>query len=322
MEHKLLVSSSPHIHQNESIASIMLDVIIALIPASLMGVYYFGYKAAVVIITAIAASVLSEYAYQKITKKTTTVSDLSAIVTGLLLALNLPVTIPLWMVVIGSAFAIIIVKQLYGGLGKNFMNPALAARCFMVIAWGGAMSAFVEPFVGYGADAISQATPLGVLKGISEGTIPSVNDAFFGVKPGTIGETSGAMLLLGGLYLLYKRVISWHIPTIYILSFGVLTYFLGNNNTQLSQLNFTLLSICTGGLLLGAIFMATDYVTTPTTKRGQVVFAVGCGLLTFVIRRYGSYPEGASFAILLMNIATPLIDRYIKPKKFGYVKKK
>lgn len=321
MEHKLIVSSSPHIHQNESISSIMLDVIIALIPASLMGVYYFGYKAAVVIITAIAASVLSEYVYQRITKKPSTVGDLSAVVTGLLLALNLPVTVPVWMTVIGSAFAIIIVKQLYGGLGKNFMNPALAARCFMVIAWGGAMSAFVEPFAGYGPDAISQATPLGVLKGISEGTLPSVSDAFFGVKPGTIGETSGAMLILGGLYLMYKRVISWRIPTIYLLSFAILTYFFGTNLTDGSQLDFALLSVCTGGLFLGAIFMATDYVTTPTTKAGQTVFALGCGILTFVIRRYGSYPEGASFAILLMNIATPLIDRYIKPKKFGYVRK-
>lgn len=321
MEHKLIVSSSPHIHQNESISSIMLDVIIALIPASLMGIYYFGYRAAVVIITAIAASVLSEYAYQKITKRQSSVGDLSAIVTGLLLALNLPVTVPLWMTVIGSAFAIIIVKQLYGGLGKNFMNPALAARCFMVIAWGGAMSAFVEPFAGYNADAVSQATPLAVLKGISEGALPSVSDAFFGVKPGTIGETSGAMLILGGLYLMYKKVISWRIPTLYILSFAILTYLFGTNLTDSSQLTFTLLSVCTGGLFLGAIFMATDYVTTPTTKAGQAIFAVGCGFLTFVIRRYGSYPEGASFAILLMNIATPLIDRYVKPKKFGYLKK-
>lgn len=321
MEHKMIVSSSPHIHTERTISSIMLDVIIALIPATLMGVYYFGFRALMVILTAVAASVLSEYAYQKFMKKHVSVNDLSAVVTGILLALNLPVTTPLWMVVIGSAFAIIIVKQLYGGLGKNFMNPALAARCFMVISWGAAMSTFVDPFAGYGADAISQATPLGVLKGISEGELPTLKDAFFGVKPGTIGETSGIMLVLGGLYMMYKRVISWRIPTLYILSFGVLTYFFGTNLTGGPQLDFTLLSVCTGGLFLGAIFMATDYATTPTTKTGQAIFAIGCGALTFVIRRYGSYPEGASFAILLMNIVTPLIERYVKPKKFGLVKK-
>lgn len=321
MEHKMIVSSSPHIHTDKTISSIMLDVIIALIPATLMGVYYFGYRALLVVLTAIAASVLSEYAYQRIMKKHVSVGDLSAVVTGLLLALNLPVTIPLWMVVIGSAFAIIIVKQLYGGLGKNFMNPALAARCFMVIAWGAALSNFVDPFAGYGTDAVSQATPLAVIKGISEGTLPSITDAFFGVKPGTIGETSGVMLILGGLYMMYKRVISWRIPTLYIVSFAVLTYLFGYNPTGESQLMFTLLSVCTGGLFLGAIFMATDYATTPTSRAGQTIFALGCGALTFVIRRYGSYPEGASFAILLMNIVTPLIDRYVRPKKFGFVKK-
>lgn len=322
MEHKFIVSSSPHIHNEETISSIMLDVIIALIPASLMGIYYFGYRAALIILTSIAASVLSEYAYRKITKRESTVNDLSAVVTGLLLALNLPVTIQPWMTVIGSVFAIVIVKQLYGGLGKNFMNPALAARCFMVIAWGSAMTSFVEPFAGYGADAVSQATPLAVLKGVSDGTLPSLADAFFGAKPGTIGETSGAMLILGGLYLMYKRVISWRIPTIYILSFALLTYFFGANIAGISQLDYTLLSICTGGMLLGAIFMATDYVTTPTTKLGQTVFAVGCGALTFVIRKFGSYPEGTSFAILLMNIATPLIDRYIRPRGFAARKKR
>lgn len=321
MEHKLIVSSSPHIHENESIASIMLDVIIALIPASLMGVYYFGYRAAMVIITAIAAALLAEYAYQKLTKRPSTVGDLSAVVTGLLLALNLPVTIPLWMTVIGSVFAIVIVKQLYGGLGKNFMNPALAARCFMLIAWAGAMTSFVEPFAGYGADAVSQATPLAVLKGTSEGVLPSLSDAFFGVKAGTIGETSGAMLILGGLYLLYKRVINWHIPVVYVASFAILTYLFGTNPTAESQLYYTALSVCTGGLLLGAIFMATDYVTTPTTKKGQIVFALGCGILTFVIRKFGGYPEGVSFSIILMNVVTPLIDRYVKPRKFGEVRK-
>ena len=321
MEHKLIVSSSPHIHDKESISSIMLDVIIALIPASLMGVYYFGCRAAVVIITAIAAAVGAEYIYEKLTHKRNTVGDLSAMVTGLLLALNLPVTIPLWMTVVGSVFAIVIVKQLYGGLGKNFMNPALAARCFMLIAWAGAMTSFVEPFAGYGADAVSQATPLAVLKGTSEGILPTLPDAFFGVKAGTIGETSGAMLLLGGVYLLYRRVIRWHIPVIYVAVFAVLTYLFGTNNTGASQLYYTAMSVCCGGLFLGAIFMATDYVTTPTTTKGQIIFAAGCGVLTFVIRKFGGYPEGVSFSIILMNVVSPLIDRYVKPRKFGEVRK-
>lgn len=321
MEHKLIVSSSPHISDKESVSSIMLDVLIALIPATLMGIYYFGYRAAVVIVTAIAAAVGAEYIYERITGKPNTVRDLSAMVTGLLLALNLPVTIPLWMTAIGSVFAIVVVKQLYGGLGKNFMNPALAARCFMLIAWAGAMTSFTMPFAGYGADAVSQATPLAVLKGVSEGTLPSLQNAFFGIKAGTIGETSGAMLILGGLYLLWRRVINWRIPVIYVAVFALFTYLFGTNTTGESKLYYTALSCCCGGLLLGAIFMATDYVTTPTTAVGQMVFAVGCGILTFVIRKFGGYPEGVSFSILLMNVVSPLIDRYIRPKKFGAVKK-
>ncbi len=244
---------------------------------------------------------------------------MSAVVTGLLLGLNLPVTIPLYMTVIGSVFAIAVVKQLYGGLGKNFMNPALAARCFMLIAWAGAMTSFTNPGAGYGADAISQATPLAILKGTSEGALPSLRDAFFGLKAGTIGETSGVMLLLGGAYLLVKRVIRWHIPVFYIASFAILTYIFGTNNTIGSQLYYTALSVCYGGLFLGAIFMATDYVTTPTTTKGQIIFAVGCGVLTFVIRKFGGYPEGVSFSIILMNIASPLIDRYTRRRTFGEV---
>ncbi len=317
MEEKLIVSSSPHMKATENISSIMLDVIIALLPASLAGMYFFGFRALAVICTSIAACILSEYLYQKITKKPVTVGDLSAVVTGLLLALNLPVTIPLWMTAIGSAFAIIIVKQLYGGLGKNFMNPALAARCFMVVAWAGSMSTFVTPFMGYGADAISSATPLGVLKGIQEGTLPSLLEAFLGNKGGCIGETSGAMLLLGFLYLLIKRVVDWKIPVAYIVSFAVVMYLFGDNNTAFSKEYFTLLHICTGGLLLASFFMATDYVTTPTTSSGMIIFGIGCGLLNFAIRRFGAYPEGASFAVILMNVLTPLIERFTAPKAFG-----
>lgn len=318
MENKLIVTSSPHIHIKESITSIMLDVIIALLPAALMGVYYFGYRAAIVLLTCIASCVLSEYAYEKLTHTRVSVRDLSAVVTGLLLGMNLPATIPVWMCVVGSVFAIVIVKQLYGGLGKNFMNPALAARCFMLIAWASAMTAFPEP----NTDAISSATPLAILKGISTGNLPTLKMAFLGAKAGVIGETSGLMLLLGGLYLLYKRVISWHIPTVFILTFAVLTYLFGKNTTGESQLYYTALSVCCGGLMLGSIFMATDYVTTPTTTKGQVIFAIGCGVLTFVIRKFGGYPEGVSFAIILMNVATPLIDRYVRPRVFGEVHKK
>ncbi len=315
MDNKLIVSSSPHIHKPDTISSVMLDVIIALIPASMVGIYYFGYRAALVMITAIAASVSAEYLYCFFMKKPIPTNDLSAVVTGLLLGLNLPPSIPLWMTVAGSYFAIIIVKQLYGGLGKNFMNPALTARCFMLIAWAGAMTTFNDAFSGY--DAVSQATPLAVLKGTSSGEIPSLKDAFFGIKAGCIGETSGAMLLLGGLYLLVRRVITWHIPVVYIASFALLTYLFGENLTGESMLYYTGLSVCTGGLILGAVFMATDYVTTPMTKSGQIIFALGCGVLTFAIRKFGGYPEGTSFSIILMNVVTPMIDRYIVPKSFG-----
>ena len=320
MEHKFIVSSSPHIHISESISDLMLDVVIALLPATFMGVYYFGMRAALVILTAIAASMVSEYLYQKLMKKPVTTKDLSAMVTGLLIGLNMPPLVPLWMVVVGSAFAIVIVKQLYGGLGKNFLNPALAARCFMLAAWAGAMTTtFTEPFMS--ADVISQATPLAILNGTSDSSAPSLVQTFLGVTSGSIGETSAMMLLIGGLYLLLKRVISIRIPFSYILTFAVLTFFFGDNATMLSQTEFTLLHIFSGGLMLGALFMATDYTTTPTTKKGQIIFGIGCGLLTFVIRRFGGYPEGVSFSILLMNIVTPLIDRFTVPKKFGEVRR-
>lgn len=319
IENKLIVSSSPHIHQNETVSSIMLDVIIALLPAAIMGTYVFGFRAAVVILTSVAACVASEYLYEKLTKRRVTVRDLSAVVTGLLLGLNMPSTIPLWMVAIGSVFAIVIVKQLYGGLGKNFMNPALAARCFMLIAWAGAMTSFPAAF---SADAVSSATPLAIMKGSSEGVLPSFSDMFIGRTGGSIGETSSIALIIGFLYLFFRRVISWKIPVVYVLSFGLLTYFFGQNNTELTTFGYTLYQVCGGGLLLGAIFMATDYTTTPTTPNGAYVFALGCGILSFAIRRFGGYPEGVSFSILLMNLATPLIDKLTMPRKFGAISKR
>ncbi len=312
---KLIVSSSPHIHTNDNVSEIMRDVIIALLPACIAGVLFFGFRSAVVLITAVAACMASEWIFQKITNKPTTLTDLSAAVTGLILGMNMPVGIPLWMVVVGSAFAIIIVKQLYGGLGKNFLNPALAGRCFMVIAWAGAMTTFVTPIFSP-PDAVSSATPLAVLKSGGEGYIPSIAASFLGIKSGCIGETSGLCLLIGFIYLLIKRVVSCRIPLAYIVSFVVLTLLFGNNG-DMGLLHYTALQVLTGGLLFGAFFMATDYVTTPTTPNGQILFGVGCGVLTFVIRKFGGYPEGVSFAILLMNIVTPLIDNVTKPKVFG-----
>lgn len=311
-----IVSSSPHIHKNESISSIMLDVLIALFPAALAGIFFFGYRAAMVILTAMASCIVSEYLYEKLLKQRVTVRDLSALVTGLLLGLNLPSTIPLWMVVVGSVFAIIIVKQLFGGLGKNFMNPALAARCFMLIAWAGAMTTFAVPFAKSGVDAIASATPLAVLKGTSQGTLPTIANLFLGIKAGSIGETSCLLLLLGFVYLLVRRVIDWKIPVSFIGVFAVLTFLFGKTPHDYT---YTLSHLLSGGLFLGAFFMATDYTTTPTTPLGQYLFGIGCGILTFVIRQFGGYPEGVSFSIILMNLVTPLIDRYTTPRKFGEV---
>lgn len=321
MENKLIVSTSPHIHTSESVSGVMLDVIIALLPATIAGVFLFGYRAAIVVAVCIAACVFTEAGYEKIVKKDITIKDLSAVVTGLLLGLNLPVSIPLWMAAVGSVFAILVVKQFFGGLGKNFANPALAGRCFMLIAWTGAMTQFAEPFMGYGADAVSSATPLAIMGG-AEGILCSLKSAFMGVKAGTIGETSGLMLIIGFIYLLCRRVVNIKIPAAYILSFAILTFLFGKNSTIMPQWQYTLMQICTGGLFLGAFFMATDYVTTPTTGKGHIIFGIGCGVLTFVIRQFCSYPEGVSFSILLMNLTTPLIERFTVPKSFGYAEQK
>lgn len=312
---KLIVSSSPHIHTNDTVSEIMRDVIIALIPASIAGVLFFGLRSAVVILTAVAACMVSEWIFEKITNKPITTGDLSAAVTGMILGMNMPVGIPLWMVAIGSVFSIVIVKQLYGGLGKNFLNPALAGRCFMVIAWAGAMTTYV-PAAFSGVDAVSSATPLEIMKNGAEGYMPSLTSAFLGIKGGCIGETSALCLILGFIYLLIRRVVDCKIPVSFILSFAFLTYMFGHNH-NMQQWYYTLMQVMTGGLLFGAFFMATDYVTTPTTPLGQIVFGLGCGILTFVIRNYGGYPEGVSFAILLMNVAAPLIENATKPKVFG-----
>lgn len=309
MENRFIMSSSPHVHTSSTTAKIMSDVIIALMPAVIAGVYFFGFYAALVLLTSVLSAVIAEWIFDKAAKRKNTTGDLSAAVTGVLIGLNMPPKVPLWMAAIGSVFAIVIVKQLFGGLGKNFVNPALCARCFMLIAWTGEMTTFYEPLT----DAVSSATPLAVMKD-GAGSLPPLFDCFMGLKAGSIGEVSAIALIIGFVYLLARRVISIKIPAAYILSFGALTFFFGKNAMDGQYLLYQLL---TGGLLLGAFFMATDYTTTPTTAKGMIIFGIGCGVLTFLIRNFGGYPEGVSFSILLMNLASPLIERFTVPKSFG-----
>lgn len=323
MNTKLVMSSSPHMRSDETVSRIMLDVIIALVPAGVIGVYFFGPRALMHILITVAACVASEWAYNKITRKDNTINDLSAIVTGILLAYNLPVAAPLWIGIVGGAFAIIIVKQFFGGLGQNFMNPALAARAFL-FSWAVIMTTWTAPhtalpiFATPATDAISTATPLVALKA---GTIPAdgLFNLFIGNVGGCIGETSALCLLVGGAYLVIRKVISVRTPVAFILTVAVLTFIFakGNNNFE-----FMLSHVLSGGLMLGAIFMATDYATTPVTKLGQIIFGIGCGLITVFIRYFGSYPEGVSYSILLMNACVWLIDTHTKPKAFGEVAKK
>lgn len=308
-ESMLTLSSSPHIRSNETVKGIMRDVIIALIPAALAGIYFFKFRAALVMITAIVSAVFSEWLWQKLTKRQITINDLSAVVTGILISFNVPVSIPLWMVAIGSAFAIIVVKQFFGGIGENIVNPALAGRAFLLSSWPSAMT-------NWTIDGATSATPLAILKG-AEGSLPSLMNVFVGHVGGCIGETSALALLIGLAYLLYRRVISYHIPVFYVGTVFILTTVIGRNGFMTGN---GLYEIFAGGLMLGAIFMATDYTTCPMTKKGQVVFAIGCGVLTSVIRIFsGAYPEGVSYSILIMNLFVPLIDKYVIPTKFGKV---
>lgn len=318
MTNKLIASSSPHIRSKETTTSVMRDVLIALAPAALAGIYFFGFGALKIYVLAIASAVATEAFIQKFILKTTvTVNDLSAVVTAVLLSMTLPVTAPWWIPVIGSAFAIAIVKQAFGGIGSNFMNPALAARAFMVASWPVIMTgSWVTP----GVDAVSTATPLGLIKeggGLSALTETGVGftDLLIGNVAGCLGETSALLLIVGGLYLLWKGVISWRIPVAYIGTVGVLYLVTGAGVSEM------LIQLVAGGLMLGAFFMATDYVSSPVTPRGRLIFGIGCGVLTFVIRKIGGYPEGVLYSILLMNVVAPLIDRYTQPKVFGEVKK-
>ncbi len=310
---KLTLSSSPHIQTNENVTTVMRDVIIALLPATIAAIYYFRFGAIINILVAVLGAVAAEYLIQKLMKKPITIKDYSAAVTGLLLAFNVPSTLPWWMTLIGSVFAIAVVKQLFGGLGHNFMNPALAARAVLLASWPVEMTSWVTT----GADAVATATPLAVIKGAEAGaTSASMFDLLIGNVGGCIGETSAILLIIGGIYLIYRGVITYVIPTYYIGTVAVLTFIF--SGFDISMLSYNILA---GGLILGAFFMATDYTTSPVSKKGQIIYAIGCGLLTAVIRYYGGYPEGVSYSILLMNVATPLIDKYISPRVFGEVAK-
>ena len=305
----LSVSASPHIKGHETTRTIMLDVVIALLPACIWGVHAFGWRALAIMLISVASSVVFELAFELITKRPVTIGDLSAVVTGLLLALNISVSVPLWLPVVGSLFAIVIVKQVFGGIGKNIVNPALAARVFM-FAWPAEMGSFVEPLQ---ADAVASATPLTSLK---TGVIPDVKlaDMFFGNVSGCIGEVSALLLISGGIYLLIRRVISWHIPVAYIGTVALLTFIFPKAG---SGSEFMLYELLSGGLMIGAIFMATDYVTSPMTKAGKLIYGAGCGIITVFIRYFGNYPEGVSFSILIMNLLVWYIDKATWPKKFG-----
>ena len=317
----LTVMPSPHIKSPETTATVMLDVILALLPAFIWGVYVFGSRAAAVMAISVAACVGFEAAAQFLLHRPVTISDLSAVVTGLLLAMNLPVSVPLWMPVIGAFFAIVVVKQLFGGIGSNFVNPALAARVFL-FSWASEMTAFsadgekVTSFASTLAegDFVASATPLASLK---TGTLPpeTIFDMFLGNHAGCIGEVSSLLLLAGGIFLLVQRVITWHIPAAYIGTVALLTFLFPQSDGI--PVEFMLDEILAGGLRLGAVFMATDYATSPVTPAGRLIFGVGCGLITVLIRYFGTYPEGVSFSILVMNLLVWYIDKATMPRRFG-----
>ena len=304
MKEMLTVSSSPHIKRPDTTRGIMSDVVIALAPAAIYGCILFGLRALAVLITSVSVAVLCEFLWNKALKKPNTIKDMSAVVTGLLLGMNLPPTLPLWQAAIGSVAAIIVVKQMFSGLGHNFANPAIAARIMLLVSFPATMTRFTEPV----SDAVTSATPLAGTAGAL-----SFKTLFFGMHAGSIGETSAFLLLVGGMYLVIRRVITPVIPVCFIGTVALLSLITGEN---------VMLSVFGGGLILGAVFMATDYTTSPTTPLGKAVFAVGCGIITFVIRKFGSLPEGVSYSILLMNILVPHINRFTLSKPFGFEKVK
>lgn len=308
LDDMLTVSQAPHIRSTRTVKSIMLDVIIALTPAMIGSIYFYGINAIKLILVTVASAVAFEFGIQKLLKRETRIGDLSAVVTGILLAFNLPAQAPWWVAVFGAGFAIIIVKELFGGIGSNFMNPALAARAALVASWPGIMSTYINP------DGMSSATPLAILKS-GAGSLPSIQRMLIGDIGGSIGETSAILLLIGAAYLIVRKVIDWKIPAIYIVTTVVMLLLLGVDAGNLVY------HILGGGLILGAFFMATDYSSTPVTPIGRIIFAFGCGLLTALIRVKGGMPEGVSYSILIMNVASPVIEKWTKPRVFGEVRK-
>lgn len=304
MSDLLKVSSNPHIRSPYKSSQIMLMVLAALLPASAFGVWNFGLNAFIIIMISVASSVATEYIYEKLMHKKITINDYSAALTGLLLALNLPATVPWWLPVIGSVFAVLIVKQLFGGLGQNFMNPALGARCFLLISFTGRMTDFTY-------DGISGATPLAALKA---GEAVNLKDMFFGTTAGTIGETSVIAILIGAIFLLATGIINLRIPATYIITFALFIVIFGGHGLDGSYLAAQL---CGGGLMLGAFFMATDYVTSPITKNGQLIFGIVLGIFTGLFRLFGNSAEGVSYAIIISNMLVPLIEKVTYPKPFG-----
>lgn len=305
---RLTVSVSPHIRSGVTTQTIMRDVLIALCPALAAGTFLFGPRALLVVAVCMATCAACEWIFQKAMHKESTLYDLSALVTGMLLGLNLPASIPVWQAMFGSVVAIIVVKQLFGGIGRNFANPALTARIVMVLSFSQTMTAWPGIF---GADAITGPTPLEILTNGAEGAMPNYLSMFLGLHGGSLGETCSLAILLGGIYLLARKVISWHTPVAYIGTVFVLTALLGQD---------PLYHVLSGGLMLAAFFMATDYATTPPTRLGKLIFGVGCALITVLIRVFGSYPEGVSFAILLMNIFTPYITKWTAKRALGGAK--
>ena len=305
----LNVSSSPHVRDNSSTRRIMLDVCIALLPACIFGIVHFGMRALAVLVVSVITCVVSEYLFEHFMHRPITVGDLSAVVTGLLLGMNMPHTIPLWIVMLGSVFAIIVVKQLFGGLGQNFMNPALAARCFLLISFAGRMTSFTY-------DGVTGATPLALLK---SGESVNVLSMFLGTTAGVIGETSTVAILVGALYLIIRKVITPLIPMVYLAVFSVFILLFGGHGFDMTYLAAEL---CGGGLMLGAFFMATDYVTSPVNTVGRIVYGIILGILTGLFRIFGNSAEGVSYAIIFSNILVPLIEKLTVPRAFGVVREK
>jgi electron transport complex protein RnfD len=322
---RYMVASSPHVTGSESISKIMWTVSACLAPAALAGVYIFGPRALIVIILGILGAVGSEYAWQKLTKRKITISDGSAFLTGLLLAMNLPPGSAWWMPLIGSAFAIIVAKQFFGGLGMNIFNPALVARGFMLASWPQEMTTWASPVLGFSFDLTTSATPLDMVKQgrveMFQKEFPNMgvmlNKLLWGVQGGCIGETCAILLILGGAFLIFKKYIDWQIPAAYVGTLALFVLAFGAGKCGLDHTATVLFHMFSGGLMLGAFFMATDYVTCPATLKGRVIFAVGCGLLTGIIRLWGGYPEGVCYSILIMNAFTPLIDDKTRPCVYG-----